>query len=114
MITPKNTAKRLAPKEKTTITKSNKKKRVDVMPKIDDSMVSLVDEQKKLVDEQKKLVQLQIEKVGISIPSDRAKERAQLIQSCEEFVEKHPLWSRERIITVFPEFETIIDLIMED
>jgi hypothetical protein len=47
-------------KRKTTITKSNEKKRVDVMPKIDDSMVLLVDEQKKLVDEQKKLVQLEI------------------------------------------------------
>jgi hypothetical protein len=84
------------------------------MPKIDDSLVTLVDEQKKLVDQQKKLVQFQIEKVGISLPSDRAKERAQLIQTCEEFVEKHLLWLREHIITVFLEFETVIDLIMED
>jgi hypothetical protein len=76
------------------------------MPKIDDSMVLLVEEQKKLV-------KLQIEKVSISLPSDRAKNSKLDRYKHVKFVEKHPLWSRQRIVAVFPEIEPVIDLVMD-
>jgi hypothetical protein len=32
---------------------------------------------------------------------------------CEDLVSKHPHWTKERILAVFPEYEPVIDLAMD-
>jgi hypothetical protein len=92
------------PKDKTTIAKSTKK--FEVMQNANYGM-SL------LVEEQQKPVKLRIEKVSISLPSDRANQQACLIQTCEEIVDKHPHWLKEKILAVIHKLEPVIDLVMD-
>jgi hypothetical protein len=77
------------------------------MPKTDESVALLMVEQQLLA-------KAKLEKEKVSIAAHKAHVRGKLLQMCEQMVKSHPTWSKEKILKYFPEYEPIIDLVMED
>jgi hypothetical protein len=77
------------------------------MPKADDSLAAFFNENKKLIESK-------LSQVKSSRNADAVIDRMRLLTSCEELVKNHPSWLKETILSFFPEFREIIDLVMNE
>lgn len=64
-------------------------------------------------EEKKKVAQMESNAISVETNRRAIRARMEALQDCREFVSNNPRWSREEILAAVPEFEGIIDLVID-
>lgn len=59
-------------------------------------------------------INLDVKRKKMELHECTVNHRLAMIKRCKEFVDAHPLWNREKIIKCIPQFEDVLDLVMEE
>jgi hypothetical protein len=59
------------------------------------------------------MVTAKLARVEGTAEADAAHQSSRLLEMCENLVAKHPFWSKARILSVFPEYMSVIDVVID-
>lgn len=87
---------------------------MNILGSTDEMMAAVAMSKHKLLEA--KLAQLEVDAASQADrkKNDAVTSRMSLMSACENVLEKHPTWSREKLLKFFPEFEEIVDAVMEE